>query len=82
MAYIITASKPGDAAIVQRNTASEALQVVGARRAAGYTKVEVSHHNATLTDTQLVELAAKEEEDPGRHQPRRVPPVPPVNQRG
>ena len=61
MPYLITASKPGDAVIVRRNTAGEALELVEARRAAGYVNVEVSHHGAVLTVAQLAELAAKEE---------------------
>ena len=61
LGYVITATKPGDAVIVQRNTAAEALQLVQARRAAGYVNVEVSHHGARLTDAQLAEIAAKEQ---------------------
>ena len=58
--YVITAARPGFAAIIQRDTASEAFDVAQARRAEGFTNVEVSRDGTNVSDAELADLARRE----------------------
>ena len=60
MPYLITASKPGFAAIVRRSTSSEAMELVRRRHAEGYVQIEITHRGTTLSEAELADLASRE----------------------